>query len=116
MNRGWEILIIKSSLRLIETILEKDIGLLLLDYELEEDNDSNIRLISIIKTTRPRLPIIVLAPDIPVDDRKKLAETGIFYCAFKPVQAAELTEIVKAVDKLAQKKQEGSDITVKKRS
>ena len=63
MNRDWEILIIKSSLRLIETVLDKDIGLLVLDYELEEDNDSNIRLISIIKTTRPRLPIIVLAPD-----------------------------------------------------
>ena len=47
MNRGWEILIVKSKLRLIETILDKDIGLLVLDYEIEENNDSNIRLINI---------------------------------------------------------------------
>lgn len=101
MKRDWCILITKSKMQSILNILDNDISFFILDFELSEN--SNIELISIIRAIRPRLPIVVLSDDSSIQTRKKLAQTGVFFHALKPVRVSEFEQIAEAIEKLTYK-------------
>ena len=109
MKKDWSILITKSKIQSILNILDREIAFFVLDFELP--NNSNIDLISIIKTIRPRLPIIVLSEDSSFNTRKKLAKAGIFYHALKPIQVMEVEQIIEAIEELSSKEGEINEIT-----
>ena len=106
MKRNWEVLITKSKLQSIINVLERNIAFFILDYELPDNYNSNIELISIIKTIRPKVPIIVLTSDNSLTTRKRLAEAGIFYCALKPIRENEITQLIEAIEKVSVKQVE----------
>jgi len=104
MKKDWCILITKSKIQSILNILDREIAFFVLDFELP--NNSNIDLISIIKSIRPRLPIIVLSEDASFNTRRKLAKAGVFYQALKPIQVMEIEQIIGAIEELSSKEGE----------
>jgi DNA-binding NtrC family response regulator len=69
------------------------------------DVDSNIAtsldFISVVRESRPQLPVIVLSEKITPDQMKKYLKKGIKYFAMKPVQQTEFEELVKAFQQLS---------------
>ena len=110
MKRDWSILLTSSKLQSITDILENDVTLFILDYELP--NNSSLDLITIIRTIRPKLPILVLCEDSSLETRQELAECGVFYCALKPIQVSEIEQVVLAVEKRSLHSSEFKNIEV----
>lgn len=79
-------------------ILEEDIDLLIVDLELS--GISGIDLIPIIRKSRPRLPLIVISNDFTYQVRKMVAQEGVTYQIFKPVNTRELTEVIETTQNI----------------
>ena len=95
MKHDYTVTIEKSIIKLISSMLEKEICLLILD--LDPPQGLNIDSIDIVRKLRPRLPIIVLSVDNSLEMLKMLVQKGVFYTVFKPIQADEIEEVIQAV-------------------
>ncbi|MEE4310798.1 MAG: response regulator [candidate division KSB1 bacterium] len=96
-----EVIIENSSLKSILKILTDEIFFLLLDFDYPEN--SIIDLITILKLTRPRLPIVVILERISRDRFKKLIDAGIFHYLLKPAQTEEIGRIIEAIRRFHEK-------------
>ena len=97
MQHDFTVTIEKSIIKLISSILEKEINLLILD--LDSLQGLHFDSIDIVRKLRPRLPIIVLLTDSSLEMLKKLVQKGVFYTASKPIQADEIEDVIQAVAK-----------------
>lgn len=97
----YSILQAKSALSSILKILEKSVDILIVDLDLRQNN--SLDLIKIIKKMRPRLPIIVLSEDFSLDTIRAFIESGVFYCAMKPIQRSELEKVLQALNRYHKK-------------
>ncbi|NOY57869.1 MAG: response regulator [Calditrichaeota bacterium] len=97
-KKNYFMLITNSKLQALWKLLNQELRCLIYDFELE--SDSNITFINIIKSVRPRLPIIVLSPDNSPEMIKQLTEAGIFYYALKPLIKDEMEQLIDAIDGL----------------
>ncbi|NIA31011.1 MAG: response regulator [Actinobacteria bacterium] len=97
-KKDYFMLITNSKLQALWKLLNQELRCLIYDFELE--SDSNITFINIIKSVRPRLPIIVLSPDNSPEMIKQLTEAGIFYYALKPLIKDEMEQLIDAIDGL----------------
>ncbi len=98
-KKDYFMFITSSKLQALWKILNQEIRCLIYDFELE--NDSNFMFINIIKSIRPRLPIVVLSSENSPDIIRQLTEMGIFYFALKPLIRDEMEQIIDAIDGLA---------------
>ena len=80
------------------TILHRDVDLLILD--LEFTGIGGLELIPIVRKSRPRLPVIVISADFNYQLRKTVAEEGIFFQAFKPIDEKEANYIADTAKKV----------------
>lgn len=103
MSRGHIVLFEHIGSKAILETLEQNIDIFILD--LSPEDDSNWNVISIVKRTRPRLPIVVLSDNTSVDIVRKLSQAGIFYSAMKPVQIGEIEKVLEAIESIHQKYQ-----------
>jgi len=99
-KKDYFMLITNSKLQALWKVLNQDLRCLIFDFELE--SDSNIIFINIIKSIRPRLPIIVLSSDNSPEMIKQLTEAGIFYYVLKPIIKDEMEQLIDAIDGLVQ--------------
>lgn len=97
-KKDYFMLITNSKLQALWKILNQELRCLIFDFELE--SESNLIFINIIKSIRPRLPIIVLSSDNSPDMIKQLTEAGIFYYALKPLIKDEMEQLIDAIDGL----------------
>lgn len=95
LKHNYSVVHTKSALNSILKILEKQVDLLVVDLAFQEN--SSLDLIKILKRMRPRLPIIVLSDDFSLDTVRKFIESGVFYCAMKPIQICEIENVLEAV-------------------
>ncbi len=97
LKHDYSIIIEKSTSKFILKVLEQDIFLIIMD--LDTTDNSKLDLIKIIKTIRPRLPIIALSDDDTVESLRKLIQVGVFYCALKPIQIEEIEKVIDSLPK-----------------
>jgi len=95
VKHNYSIILAKTALNSILKILEKQVDLLIVDLAFPQT--TSLDLIKIIKRMRPRLPIIVLSEDFSLNTVRKFIESGVFYCAMKPVQIYEIEHVLDAV-------------------
>ena len=107
-NRDYVVSFEKIGSRAILKLLEQDVDIFILD--LKDDDNSNLDLINIIQKTRPRLPIVALSEDTSIERVRDLVERGVFYCAMKPVQIAEMEKVVEAVERYYQKQNDDTEV------
>lgn len=98
MQHDYTVMIEKSFLKFISSMLDKEISLLILD--LDSPQGSNFDSIDIVRKLRPKLPIIVLLEDYTLETLKTLVQKGVFYSAIKPIQKEEIEEVIIAVAQL----------------
>lgn len=94
LQYDYTVTIEKSILKLISSLLEKEITLLILD--MDSPPGINFDSIDIIRKLCPRLPIVILSADSSLETLKILAQKGVFYSAIKPLQAEEIEEVISA--------------------
>jgi DNA-binding NtrC family response regulator len=95
MQHDFTVTVEKSIIKLISSMLEKEISLLILD--LDSPQGVNFDSIDIIRKLRPRLPIIVILVDNSLETLKTVVQKGVFYTALKPVLVEEIEEVIQAV-------------------
>jgi DNA-binding NtrC family response regulator len=94
---SYSLLIEKSKTKSLLKMLETRARFIMLD--LDSLGESGFDFINVIKKTMPKIPIIALAKELPLDFIRKLAQFGIFYCAAKPVQHDEIEHVLEAIDR-----------------
>jgi two-component system, NtrC family, nitrogen regulation response regulator GlnG len=92
MKFDCSIIIEKSTIKSIIKVLEMNIDYIILDAGIPDH--STFDLVNIIRKTRPKLPIVVISSDSSFETLKELAQTGIYYCAFKPLQHKEIEQVI----------------------
>ena len=95
MQHDFTVTVEKSIIKLISSMFEKEISLLILD--LDSPQGVNFDSIDIIRKLRPRLPIIVILVDNSLETLKTVVQKGVFYTALKPVLVEEIEEVIQAV-------------------
>ncbi len=81
-----------DSADLLLKILEKDIDLAIIDENLAGIVGS--KLITIIKKSRPRIPLIIISSGNSKEELARVLEQGVFYFIIKPINGEELKEAV----------------------
>lgn len=106
----WDcsIIIEKSKIKSIIKILEHTVDAIIVDTDGVEN--ATLDLISIIRKTRPRLPIVVIAEDNSLEMLRTLAQLGIFYCIIKPFQSSEIEKVLEAITRIKTKDSQGNDL------
>jgi DNA-binding NtrC family response regulator len=74
-------------------VAEENIALVILDSSVKEP--SGTRTVEILRKMRPRLPVIVLSADHSVEAGRDILQHGVFYYFVKPLDLAELDQIVR---------------------
>jgi DNA-binding NtrC family response regulator len=77
---------------LLLKVLDTDIDLVIIDETLPGITGST--LVEIVKKTRPRIPLIVIASGSSRQEFTKVLEQGIFYFIIKPINGEELRQAV----------------------
>jgi len=77
---------------LLLKILDKDIDLAIIDEDLS--GMAGLKLIQIIKKSRPRIPLIIISSGKSKEELAKVLEQGIYYFIIKPINGEELKEAV----------------------
>ncbi len=80
---------------LLLNILKRDFALLIIDMDLAEIDGA--RTLEIVKSTRPKLPIVFITDDPSVETGRSVMQHGVNYYAIKPVDAEEVTAVVHGV-------------------
>ena len=88
----------------ILTVLDRDIDIMINDLPAEDD--SVLKVIGVIRSTKPKLPIIVLSENTSKETIRKLSELGVFYCAMRPMQTGEMEKVLEAIERLYQREEE----------
>ncbi len=104
-NRNYSVSFEQMGSKAILKLLEKPIDIFILD--LDDDDNSTLDIIDVIRRTRPRLPIVVLSDSTSLDRVRRLSEAGVFYCAMKPVQIMEIEKVVEALERYRQNQRNG---------
>jgi len=104
-NRNYSVSFEQMGSKAILKLLEKPIDIFILD--LDDDDNSTLDIIEVIRRTRPRLPIVVLSDSTSLDRVRRLSEAGVFYCAMKPVQIMEIEKVVEALERYRQNQRNG---------
>lgn len=73
-------------------ILEDKVDLLIVDLDLSGIH--GIDLVPIVRRSRPRLPIVVISRDFNYQVRQMVAQEGVTYQIFKPLDMREVSELV----------------------
>ena len=87
----------QNTLNAILKLLNNKVHLLIID--INNRIEEKIEAIEIVKKLRPRLPILVFIDDNGIDVIRELAEAGAFYVAIKAVEKEKLKDIIHAVNK-----------------
>ena len=95
LKYNYSLIQTNSALNSVLKILEKQVDIFIIDLDFLQN--TGLDLIKIIKRMRPRLPIIVLSEDFSLDTVRKFTESGVFYCAMKPIQIYEIENVLEAV-------------------
>jgi len=95
-RRNFAITVCNSQVSSILKILDQKIDFLILDFE--RPNQECLDFITIIKKTRPNLPIIVFAENPSIDLVIEFYNLGIFYWSLKPVSEQEMNMIIDALE------------------
>ena len=97
-KKAFEVSFLRKASDVLLTILEEDLDLLIFDLELS--GISGIDLIPIIRKSRPRLPLIVISNDFTYQVRKMVAQEGVTYQIFKPVNVRELSQVLETTQSI----------------
>jgi len=89
----------------ILTVLDRNVDIMIND--LPGEDDSVLKVISVIRSVKPKLPIIVLSENTSKESIRKLSELGVFYCAMRPIQIGEMEKVLEAIERLYRKEEEG---------
>ena len=89
----------------ILTVLDRNVDIMIND--LAGEDDSELKVIGVIRSAKPKLPIIVLSENTSKEFIRKLLELGVFYCAMRPMQTGEMEKVLEAIERLYRKEQEG---------
>ncbi len=100
-KRKLVITVCNSQVSSILKILDQKIDFLILDFE--KPDQTSLDFISIIKKTRPNLPIIVFAENPSIELVIELYNLGIFYWSLKPVGEQETNMILDAIESIKNK-------------
>ena len=87
----------QNTLNAILKLLNNKVHLLIID--INNRIEEKIEAIEIVKKLRPRLPIVVFINDNGIDVIRELAEAGAFYVANRTVGKEKLGDILQAVNK-----------------
>ena len=83
----------KSS-ELIQWILEEDIDLIVVDFELI--GMDGVESLPILKQIRPQVPIIMISSGLSWEASRGIAEAGVFYHFNKPIDPQDMLQVVTA--------------------
>lgn|GEM_PF-1309968 len=89
----------------ILTVLDRNVDIMIND--LPGEDDSVLKVISVIRSARPKIPIIVLSENTSKESIRKLFELGVFYCAMRPMQTGEIEKVLEAIERFYRKEEEG---------
>ena len=89
-------------------LYENAIQIIILD--IEENDRSVLNVIDIVRQTHPALSIVALCGDTSVEKVRELKQRGVFYCAMKPVQPAEMEKVIEAHKRLQRKRESQGQI------
>jgi len=103
-ERAYRLLVEKNKLRSIWRTLDNNVDCLVMD--LKPSDEENAAFVNIIKKVRPRLPIVILSSDERFGSARMLAESGVFYRAFKPLRIEEIEQLIEGVDKIIMRNQD----------
>ncbi len=90
----YSLICVGDSADLLIKILDADIDLAIIDMELSGIAGSKV--VEIIKKSRPRIPLIILAAGNSTETVARILEQGVFYFLVKPIVGAELRSAVES--------------------
>ena len=87
----------------IQNLLDKNFDLVIFDLNVKELN--SLDTIEIIKSFRPKIPIISISDETSYEIGQKIAKVGVYYRIGKPIDAQITKELAQIVEnKLKEKK------------
>ena len=93
---GYQVKAVDSAEAAVESVLEKETAVLLLGSSVSE-GASPADLVQVLKTCNSQLRIIMVADELTSAETRRVREEGIFYQAFKPMEADDTDELRQAV-------------------
>jgi DNA-binding NtrC family response regulator len=93
---GYQVQAVDSAEAAVESVLEKETAVLLLGSSVSE-GASPADLVQVLKTCNSQLRIIMVADELTATETRRVREEGIFYQAFKPMEADDTDELRQAV-------------------
>lgn len=88
-----------SRLQALWSMLSKEAACLILDIELFSYDENEV-FTNIVKSVRPRLPIIILLPEQLAQVNHSVFQSGIYYRAVKPASVQEIEQVIDSVDRM----------------
>jgi DNA-binding NtrC family response regulator len=92
-DQGYQAIAVERGSDALLGIAEENVSLVILDSSVQEP--SGIKTVEILRKMRPRLPVIVLSADHSVEAGREILQHGVFYYFVKPLDLAELDQIVR---------------------
>lgn len=93
-NFGKKVISVKETSDLLLEILDKRIDLTIIDVALS--GLPTAQTIQIFKKKKPAVPVIVITDDYSVETGSRIAEQGVFYYLYKPLELNLLKDIVQS--------------------
>lgn len=90
---GYQTVVTERGYDALLTVVEQDIGLVILDIAIDES--AGLKTVEILRKIRPRLPLVVLSGDRSLEAGRQVLQHGIFYYLLKPFDLDELDQIVR---------------------
>ena len=101
IDRDYSILVENSNTAALLKLLDQDVELLIVDMDMNLKNA--LDFIRIVRKTRPRLPIIVLAENPKIETIQQILNLGVYYWTFKPVLSNEINKFIDAIEVMKKK-------------
>jgi two-component system nitrogen regulation response regulator GlnG len=94
----YNVCYVRKGSEVVLNILKRDVDLLILDMNVSKPLGFDI--LSIIRKTRPRLPVIVISADCMYQLRRAVVEERVSSQMLKPMETDDITLVSETVNKL----------------
>jgi two-component system cell cycle sensor histidine kinase/response regulator CckA len=87
-----ELLTEEKAANAVLRLLDRRVDVIVVDSDIEDL--SGLAMVRIAKRLKPRVPVIVLTSDAPIETGQQILAEGIHYYLFKPCEPGRLKEVL----------------------
>jgi DNA-binding NtrC family response regulator len=95
-KRKYPVVVAHNCQQALEYLLDRDFDVVIFDPSIKELDGSDA--IKLIKRLRPQIPLVVLADETSYESSVKIAQAGVYFRLFKPLDAEITKELMESLE------------------